>query len=107
MNLTHEVRKAKTHNNCGQPSSNEAFPRLLWTQLDQRGPTHREAEHVGHDVVDDHHHDGHDEPDEPLKHVLDDQVALSDHTEQGYMSPGKQGELQEMKQLRKGNSYWK
>ena len=58
-------------------------------------PAHCKAKHVSHDVVDDDHHDGHDEPDEALKHVLDDQVALGDHTEQRHMGPGKQGELQE------------
>ena len=68
--------------------------------LYERCAAHGKAKHVGHDVVDDDHHDGHDEPDEPLKHVLDDEVALGDHTEQGHMGPGKQGELQEMKQMR-------
>ena len=81
MNLTHEVSEAKAHDNCGNSPSDEALPCLLWTQLDQRGPAHREAKHVGHDVIDDHHHDGHDEPDEPLKHVLDDEVALGDDAE--------------------------
>ena len=68
--------------------------------MNERCAAHGKAKHVGHDVVDDDHHDGHDEPDEPLKHVLDDEVALGDHTEQGHMGPGKQGELQEMKQVR-------
>ena len=80
-NLAHKVSEAKAHDNCGESPSNETLPRLLWAQLDQRGPPHREAKHVGHDVVDDHHHDGHDEPDEPLKHVLDDEVALGDNAE--------------------------
>ena len=100
VHLAHKVSEPETHDNCGEPPSNEPLPRLLWAQLDQRGPAHREAKHVGHDVVDDHHHDGHDEPDEPLKHVLDDEVALGDHTEQSHMGPGKQGELQENKQVR-------
>ena len=71
--------------------------------MNERCAAHGEAKPVSHDVVDDDHHDGHDEPDEALKHVLDDQVALGDHTEQGHMSPGKQGELQEKKQLLMGN----
>ena len=64
--------------------------------MNERCAAHGKAKHVGHDVVDDDHHDGHDEPDEALKHVLDDQVALGDHTEQGHMGPCKEGELQEM-----------
>ena len=87
--LTHEVGEAETHNNCGKPPSNEPLPCLLGAQLNQRSPAHREAKHVGHDVVDDDHHDGHDEPDEPLKHVLDDEVALGDHAEQSNMGPRK------------------
>ena len=77
-NLTHEVCKTEAHHNGCQSTSDEAFPSLLWTQLDQWSAAHREAKHVGHDVVDDHHHDGHDEPDEPLEHVLNDEVALGD-----------------------------
>ena len=99
-NLAHEVSKSEAHDNSRETAPDESFPGFLRTQLDQGGAPHGEAEHVGHDVVDDHHHDGHDEPDEPLKHVLDDEVALSDHAEQGHMGPGKQGELQEMKQMR-------
>ena len=95
VHLAHKVSEPETHDNCGEPPSNEPLPRLLWAQLDQRGPAHREAKHVGHDVVDDHHHDGHDEPDEPLKHVLDDEVALGDHTEQSNMGPRKKGELKQ------------
>ena len=49
--------------------------------LYERCAAHGKAKHVGHDVVDDDHHDGHDEPDEPLKHVLDDEVALCDDAE--------------------------
>ena len=55
---------------------------------------HGKAEHISHDVVDDDHHDGNDEPDEPLEHVLDDQVALSHHAEKGYVGPGKKRELE-------------
>ena len=66
----------------------------------ERCSTHGKAKHVGHDIVDDDHHNGYDEPDKPLKHVLDDQVALGDHTEQGHMGPGKEGELQEMNPVR-------
>ena len=55
--------------------------------------SHGKAKHVRHDVIDDDHHNGDDEPDEPLEHVLDDEVALSDHAEQGHVGPGKQGEL--------------
>ena len=120
--LTHEVGEPYAHDNSGQPSSNETLPSLLWTQLSKKGlkdfllgvvfdsylyercAAHGKAEHVGHDVVDDDHHDGHDEPDEPLEHVLDDQVALGDHTEQGHMGPGKEGELQEMKKVTIRNS---
>ena len=86
-------------------SNSEPFflDRLSNSYLNERCAAHGKAKHVRHDVVDDDHHDGYDEPDEALKHVLDDQVALGDHTEQGHMGPGKQGELQEKKQLRMGN----
>jgi hypothetical protein len=46
-------------------------PGLLGAQLDERGLAEEESEHVGHDVVDDHHQDGQDEPDERLEHVLE------------------------------------
>ena len=88
------MSKSEAHDNSRETASDESFPGFLRTQLDQGGAPHGEAEHVGHDVVDDHHHDGHDEPDEPLEHVLDDQVALSHHAEKSYVGPGKKRELE-------------
>ena len=82
--------------------SNETLPRLLWAQLDQRGPPHCEAKHVGHDVVDDDHHDGHDEPDEALEHVLDDEIGLGDHAEEGHVSPCEEIKLSKIIFLNEG-----
>ena len=99
--LTHEVGEPNAHDNGGQSPSNETLPGLFRTQLcidiwisiwedfpfgclnsylNEWCAAHGKAKHVGHDVVDDDHHNGHDEPDEALKHILDDQVALGDHT---------------------------
>ena len=51
-------------------STDKPFPGFLWTELNQRGPSKEKSKHVSHDIVNDDHHDGHDEPDETLKHVL-------------------------------------
>ena len=102
MYLAHQVSKAEAHEDSSNASSDEALPGLLWAELDEGGAAHREAKHVRHDVVDDDHHDWHDEPDEALKHVLDDEVALGDNTEQRNMGPGEQRELPQVVLLHKG-----
>ena len=73
-NLAHEVGQPKTHHHSGKPASNKSFPSLLWAEFDQGGSAHEKAENIGHDIIDDNHHDGHDEPDEALEHILDDEV---------------------------------
>ena len=70
------------------------IPLISESYLYEWSAPHGKTEHVSHDVVDDDHHDGNDEPDEPLEHVLDDQVALSHHAEKGYVGPGKKRELE-------------
>ena len=70
------------------------IPLLSDSHLYEWSAPHGKAKHVSHDVVDDDHHDGNDEPDEPLEHVLDNQVALSHHAEKGYVGPGKKRELE-------------
>ena len=67
------VHKGDTTSGSKRPGAcptNEPLPCLLWTELDEWSPAHGEAEHVGRDVVSDHHHDWQDEPDHTLKHVL-------------------------------------
>jgi hypothetical protein len=54
-----------------EAATDETFPGLLWAQLDQWSFTEEEAEHVGHDVVADDHHDGDDEPDHAWKEEID------------------------------------
>ena len=51
-------------------STDESFPSLLRAELDQWSFAKEKAKHVGHDVIDHHHHDGHNEPDEAFKHIL-------------------------------------
>ena len=102
--LAEEVAECDADEDGGDAAADEALPRLLGAELDEARPPHEEAEHVGHDVVDDHHHDGHDEPDEPLEHVLDDQVALSDHAEQGDVGPGEERELTKVVLLHQGEN---
>ena len=65
--LTHDVGQAQTHEHGRNSTSNKSFPGLLRTELNQRSSTHEEAKHVGHDVINDHHHYRHDEPNETLK----------------------------------------
>ena len=77
--LTHEIGKTETHDHRRYSASNESFPSLLRAQLNERSSTHEEAKHVSHHVIDDNHHDGKNEPDEPLEHVLDDEIRLGDH----------------------------
>ena len=38
------------------------LPGLFRAEFNEGGPSEAETEHVGHDVVDDHHHDRHYEP---------------------------------------------
>lgn len=84
------------------------------TDLDERSAAKEEAKHVGHDVVADHTGNGNDEPteneshynqhakanracertsahspDHPLKQVMDDEVRLGHHDQQGHMGPTK------------------
>ena len=73
-NLAHEVGQPKTHHHCGKTTSNKSFPSFLWAELDQWGSAHEKAKDIGHDIIDNDHHDRHDEPDEALEHVLDDEV---------------------------------
>ena len=64
--LTHDIGQPQGHEHCADAASYESLPGLLRADLDERGAAHEEAEHVCHDVVDDHHHKGHDEPDKAL-----------------------------------------
>ena len=98
-NLAHEVSKSEAHDNSRKTTSDESFPGFLRTQLDQGGAPHGEAEHVGHDVVDDHHHDGQDEVNQALEQVLDDQVRLGHHDQQSDVGPGKQRKLKSRKKI--------
>lgn len=86
----------------GNAATDEALPGLFGAQLDQGGLAQKEAEHVGHDVIHDNHQDGQDEPNETLEHVLNDQVGLGDHDQQGYVGPGKERELPHVVTLDQG-----
>ena len=91
--LAQEVAESEGEEDGGDAAAHEALPRLLRAELDQRGAAHEEAEHVGHDVVHDDHHDGQDVPDEALEQVLDDQVGLRHHDQEGDVRPREQREL--------------
>ena len=64
--LAHDIGQPQGHEHGTNPAPDEPLPGLLGAELDERGAAHKEAEHVGHHVVDNHHHDGHDEPDKTL-----------------------------------------
>ena len=64
--LTHDIGQTQGHEHCADAAAYEPLPGLLGADLDEGSAAHKEAEHVGHNVVDDHHHEGHDEPDETL-----------------------------------------
>ena len=64
--LAHDVGQTQTHEDGRNSASNESFPGLLRAEFNKRSSAHEEAKHVGHDVIDDDHHDRHDEPDEAL-----------------------------------------
>ena len=74
--------------NGGKSTANEAFPCFLWRQFDQRRFAEEESENVSHHIVDHYHRNGHDEPNQAFKHVLNDQVRLRDHNQQRDMCPG-------------------
>ena len=69
--LAEEVAEGDADEDGGDAAADEALPRLLGAELDEARPPHEEAEHVGHDVVDDNHHDGQDVPDEALEQILE------------------------------------
>lgn len=73
----------------GESTANETFPGLLGRQLNERRFAEEEAENVRHHIVDHYHRDGHDEPNQAFKHVLNDQVRLGDHNQKRDMRPGK------------------
>ena len=91
--LTHEVGKSHAHEDGGHTPAQVTLPGLFGAQLDEGSPAEEEPEHVGHDVVDDHHHDGKDEVDQALEQVLNDQVGLGHHDEQSHVGPGEEGKL--------------
>ena len=91
--MAHQVGQSKTHHHGGKTTSNKSFPSLLWAELDQWGSAHEKAEDIGHDIIDDDHHDRHDEPDEALEHVLDDEIGLGDNTEKSHVCPSKERKL--------------
>ena len=66
-NLAYDIGQTQTHEDGRNSSSDESFPGLLRAEFNKRSSAHEEAKHVGHDVIDDDHHDRHDEPDEALK----------------------------------------
>ena len=74
--LARHVGQPQAHEDRGHAAADEALPGLLGAELDERGPAHEEAEEVRHDVVDDHHHDGHDEPNETLQIMNNQGTAI-------------------------------
>jgi len=60
-NLHSHTHKYSKHHS-GDGAANEAFPRFLGWQLDERRPTEEEAKHVRHDVVTDDHRHWNQEP---------------------------------------------
>ena len=53
-------QKAKHHS--GKEAPNEAFPGLLWRELNEWGPTKEKAKHIGHNVIADDARDGNNKP---------------------------------------------
>jgi len=85
--------QANAPEHCEEPSAQEAFPRLLWRDLDQRRPPKRNTTEVGKNVVGNDHGDGQDEPNEPFENVVDDKMRLAHDEEERHVGPGKLGEL--------------
>ena len=80
--------------NCEDPSTEEAFKRLLGRKLDELGAAESNAADVGEDVVGDDERSGDEEPDEPLEDVVHDEVGLDDEQEERHVCPGEHGELE-------------
>ena len=91
--MAHQVGQSKTHHHGGKTTSNKSFPSLLGAELDELGSANEKAKDIGHDIIDDDHHDRHDEPDEALEHVLDDEIGLGDNTEKSHVCPSKERKL--------------
>lgn len=90
-------KNLRTHhhskNDCGNASSNKAFPSLFGAELNEGSFSKKEPEHVCHDVIDDNHRDRNNKPNHALENVNDDEIALRDHNEECDVGPRKQREL--------------
>ena len=100
----------------GKDSANEAFPRLLRGELNERSATQKETcstqthspsptclpinahvhtKEISHDVIADHHGDRYKDPENALKCILNDEIGWGPEEEEGYVCPRElQGEHQ-------------
>lgn len=69
-----KLRQKCAQYDSGKATTNEALPRLLGAQLNERGATKEESEQIGAHIVDDNHTDRDNEPDEPFKEILYDEI---------------------------------
>jgi hypothetical protein len=80
--------------NCHEPSTNKTFNSLLGGQLDQGCSAHKEAENVGPNIVSNDKCGGQEEPDQALKDVVDNEMALTNDQQKRHVSPCKLRELE-------------
>lgn len=91
--LHQQIREQHAKDYGANAAANESFPRLLRAQLDQWRASEEESEHISHHVVTHDQRNRDDGPDQTLKYILYDQVALGHDNQQRHMSPGEQTEL--------------
>lgn len=77
-----------------EPCAEEALPRLLRRDLDQRSAAESDATKIGEDVVDYDESDWKEEPNEALEDVVDHKVRLAYDEEERHVGPSELAELE-------------
>jgi hypothetical protein len=88
--ITYQHAKDNGHD----PATNEPLDRLLGRKFDQRRFAPEEPKDVGPDIVSNDKGTWEEKPDETLKDVVDDKMALANDQQQRHVCPCELGELE-------------
>jgi hypothetical protein len=75
----HNVRQEDTKYDRKEPGAEEAFPCLLWGDLNERRAAKGDATDIRKDIVCDDHGHGQEEPNHALEDVIDDEMSLANN----------------------------
>jgi len=91
--LEENLREQDSEDERRDESADEAFPSLLWRELDEGSFAEEKSKDVSHNIVENNDRDGEEKPNEALEDVLDDQLRLGDDDKQRNVRPTKHDEL--------------